>query len=180
MINTIPDYEWIELWRALFGLFTFIATKLDGLTTTGGVEQLLQEAIVFLHLALSKSETILPTPLALHQFVYELVRSAPVLQILMSVLDELALPPSKSSRVQRTKPKDLLSEVVTIARYYEARVLRANASTAEAGLQVVVREIENDGLHGVNESQETEPPRRSDDVSGFSRYACMDGLALMP
>lgn len=37
------DYHWQELWRALVLLLDFLASKLESLTTTGGVEQLVQE-----------------------------------------------------------------------------------------------------------------------------------------
>lgn len=37
------DYHWQELWRALVLLLDFLASKLESLTTTGGVEQLAQE-----------------------------------------------------------------------------------------------------------------------------------------
>ena len=37
------DYHWQELWRALILLLDFLASKLDSLTTTGGVEQLTHE-----------------------------------------------------------------------------------------------------------------------------------------
>lgn len=37
------DYEWVELWRAIFAVLEFLASKLDHLTTTGGVENLVQE-----------------------------------------------------------------------------------------------------------------------------------------
>ena len=37
------DYEWLELWKAVIALLGFLASKLDHLTTTGGVENLIQE-----------------------------------------------------------------------------------------------------------------------------------------
>ena len=38
-----PAYHWQELWRALVLLLDFLASKLDSLVTTGGIEQLAQE-----------------------------------------------------------------------------------------------------------------------------------------
>lgn len=37
------DYEWLELWKAIIAVLAFLASKLDHLTTTGGVENLIQE-----------------------------------------------------------------------------------------------------------------------------------------
>jgi hypothetical protein len=37
------DYEWLELWKAIIAVLGFLAGKLDHLTTTGGVENLIQE-----------------------------------------------------------------------------------------------------------------------------------------
>lgn len=41
--NGCADYHWQELWRALVLLLDFLASKLESLTTTGGVQQLAQE-----------------------------------------------------------------------------------------------------------------------------------------
>lgn len=43
VLTASSDYHWQELWRALILLLDFLASKLDSLTTTGGVEQLTQE-----------------------------------------------------------------------------------------------------------------------------------------
>jgi hypothetical protein len=40
------EYHWKELWNALIGLLNFLSTKLDSLTTTGGVEQVVKEVII--------------------------------------------------------------------------------------------------------------------------------------
>lgn len=69
----------------MLGLLSFLSTKFDDLTTTGGVEQLLKEVhidhaffllrlivlqtILLLNLSLSKSEIYLPTPRSLHEFI---------------------------------------------------------------------------------------------------------------
>lgn len=37
------DYEWLELWKAIIAVLGFLASKLDHLTTTGGIENLIQE-----------------------------------------------------------------------------------------------------------------------------------------
>ena len=43
----LAAYHWQELWRALVFLLDFLASKLDSLITTGGVEQLVQEVSVY-------------------------------------------------------------------------------------------------------------------------------------
>jgi hypothetical protein len=73
-----------------------------------------------------------------------------------------------------------LASIVTIIEYYETSIKNAGARTAKDAMAVVAQKIEADGLHGVNGLPETEPPKRSQDVLGFSRFACQDGLALMP
>lgn len=37
------DYEWLELWKAIIAVLGFLASKLDQLTTTGGIENLVHE-----------------------------------------------------------------------------------------------------------------------------------------
>lgn len=37
------DYHWSQLWKAIVGLLDFLGGKTDELTSTTGVEQLLQE-----------------------------------------------------------------------------------------------------------------------------------------
>lgn len=39
----VADYEWLELWKAIIAVLGFLASKLDHLTTTGGIENLIQE-----------------------------------------------------------------------------------------------------------------------------------------
>ncbi|KAF8899008.1 hypothetical protein BD779DRAFT_1486579 [Infundibulicybe gibba] len=63
------DYEWIELWISIIGLLKFLTTKLDSLTTTGGVERLVRETVLLLDLCLFGTETYLPTPQSIHEFV---------------------------------------------------------------------------------------------------------------
>jgi hypothetical protein len=44
--ETATEYDWVELWRAVVGLLSFLSNKLDSLITTGGVERLAQEVSV--------------------------------------------------------------------------------------------------------------------------------------
>lgn len=191
------EYEWKELWSAILGLLHFLAAKLDNLVTAGGVELLIREVgqridfygifsrslqtIFLLSLCLSKCETFLPTPQALHDFVYELVRAASDLQSQAALLKRLAGPESKVRRHSLVQqPTELLMKIVTITQFYEQKVTQSQARTAKDALRAVSREIEANGLYGLTDSREPEPPQQSEDVLSFSRYACMDGMALMP
>ncbi|KAF5368476.1 hypothetical protein D9758_002263 [Tetrapyrgos nigripes] len=176
------EYEWKEFWSALLGLLSFFATKFDSLYTTGGVENLIRETIVLLELCLAESSNFLPTPHALHEFVYELVRSTSTLDKQATLLQTLSIPhsPRKSSRTTVTEnAAALLSSILSTVHFYEQKITDARARSANQAMKVLAREIDRDGLHGSKEGHELVPPQRSDDVLGFSRYACQDGLALM-
>ncbi|KAK0208779.1 hypothetical protein DFS33DRAFT_473524 [Desarmillaria ectypa] len=175
------EYEWKELWSAILGLLHFLATKLDNLVTQGGLEQLIRETIYLLSLCLSKCETFLPTSQAVHDFVYELVRAASDLQSQATLLKRLAGPESEVQRHSLVQqPSNLLMKIITITQFYEQKVAQSQARTAKDALQAVSREIEANGLYGLTDTHEPELPQRSEDVLSFSRYACMDGMALMP
>ncbi|KAK0465598.1 uncharacterized protein EV420DRAFT_1515077 [Desarmillaria tabescens] len=175
------EYEWAEFWSAILGLLHFLATKVDNLVTTGGVEQLIRETVFLLSLCLSKCETFLPTPQAVHDFVYKLVRAASDLQSQATLLKRLAGPESKAQRHSLVQqPTDLLMKIVTITQFYEQKVTQSQARTAKDALRAVSREIEANSVYGLTDTREPEPPQRSENVLPFSRYACMDGMALMP
>lgn len=91
-----------------------------------------------------------------------------------------------------------LKEVVA---YYELKVQGGGASSAVAVLRVISKEVDRDGLHGGEDQNEEEAPyvhkdhapfrfittdvldrRHADDLGeiGFIRFACADGLELMP
>ncbi|CAK5264498.1 unnamed protein product, partial [Mycena citricolor] len=80
------EYHWHELWTSVIGVLGFLSSKLDNLATTGGIEQLCRATILLLDFCLAKCQLFLPTPQAIHQFVYELVRSAPVLEAQLALL----------------------------------------------------------------------------------------------
>ncbi|KAJ7597517.1 hypothetical protein C8J56DRAFT_321871 [Mycena floridula] len=173
------EYEWKELFIAILGLLSFITTKLDSLVSTGGIELLLREAIVLLNLLLAKSEVFLPRPRALHELVYELVRSSSVIQELKPLLSTLTVPRANPRSWETTNPADLLGNIIEIAQFYENIVLEAGGTTAEDASLAVAQHIEKDGLHGIKDNLEIEPIKRTEDVLGFSRFACMDGLSLL-
>lgn len=78
-------------------------------------------------------------------------------------------------------------------------VASAGPQSAKQAMRLVAKSIENDGLHiGPGELLQSEEPlyvgkfdrhtclltrifrKQTEDVYGFVRYACVDGLALMP
>ena len=40
------EYHWLQLWKAIIGLLDFLGGKLDELTSTVGIEELLQEVML--------------------------------------------------------------------------------------------------------------------------------------
>ncbi|GLB35898.1 putative DUF1741 [Lyophyllum shimeji] len=175
------DYEWKELWSALIGLLNFLSTKIDSLDTTGGVELIVRETIVLLDLALTTSEAYLPTPAAVHEFIYELIRSSTVLRSQIGLLSTLAMPQLNARQATwTTRSSDALDAILEIVAFYESKVSQANARTAKAAMGIVAKEIEADGLYATRNPRNLQAPIRSEDVLGFTRFACIDGLALMP
>uniref|UniRef100_A0A0W0FAR2 Putative conserved protein UP6 n=1 Tax=Moniliophthora roreri TaxID=221103 RepID=A0A0W0FAR2_MONRR len=182
--HTRLEYEWKELWISVIGLLNFFATKLESLYTTGGVETLIRETVDFLDLSLIGSSSFLPTPRSLHEFVYELVRTSVILEKQVEILRALATPmsPSLRTRLPQDNPESLLSNLLTTVRYYEEKITSARVQSANQGMRIIEREIDRDGLVGPNSkaTKELKVPMRTDEVVGFSRIACVDGLALMP
>ncbi|KAH9898211.1 hypothetical protein C8Q73DRAFT_834250 [Cubamyces lactineus] len=178
------DYHWQELWRALILLLDFLASKLDSLTTTGGVEQLTQETLLLIDFALCRSEQLLPSPQTVHELVYEVVRSADVFRKQQALLDKLANPHvdnSKRHSGSRPRASQALTNIITLAEQYETKLKEAGVRSANQGLRAVAKEIEKDGLsYGTGLHGTDDPPKLSEDVVGFIRFAYADGMALMP
>ncbi|TFY70009.1 hypothetical protein EVJ58_g112 [Rhodofomes roseus] len=176
------EYHWPELWKALIGLLDFLANKLDGLITTGGVEQLIQETLMILDLALCHSGAILPNAVAVHELVYEVVRSVEVLRKQQTTLDKLALPGSGSRRRQSVMNynSDALANILAVTALYELRIREAKATSARSALRAVAKEIDRDGLSYGKDLHGDEPPKQAEDVVGMVRYAYADAMSLMP
>lgn len=83
------EYHWLQLWKAIIGLLDFLGGKLDELTPTAGIEELLQEvmlpvlwlvnsgsllaqSLVLLDFASTKVEAFLSSPEAIHEFIVSL------------------------------------------------------------------------------------------------------------
>ncbi|KAI0361420.1 hypothetical protein OH77DRAFT_1392058 [Trametes cingulata] len=157
------EYHWQELWRALILLLDFLASKLDSLTTTGGVEQLVQETLLVVDFALCRSEQILPSPKAVHELVYEVVRSADVFRKQKTLLDKLAGPHTSASQKRlsggQTRASQALSNIAALAEQYEAKLRDAGVRSANQGLRAVAKDIEQDGLsYGADLHGTDDPP----------------------
>ncbi|KAL1737414.1 hypothetical protein EV714DRAFT_266217 [Schizophyllum commune] len=141
------------------------------------------QTLSFLHLALWSSERFLPTPEALHVFIYELVRSADSLEKQAPLLKDLALPPRSSSRRRSLNTEltaaEKLARILNCVEFYATKISDGRARSANQAMRIVAREVDADGLQGVGDGAELEPPRRSEDVLGFARIACIDGTVLM-
>ncbi|KAJ7446477.1 hypothetical protein B0H11DRAFT_1745875 [Mycena galericulata] len=170
------DYSWQELWSALVGLLAFLSSKLDSLTTTGGVEQLARATILLLDLCLAKCEIFLPTPQAIHQFV---VCGTGGCRFDCSQHLHYHSPERRTSWTSEQPSEVLLARLLSTAEFYQTKVTEARAQSAKAALRVVAGEVDRDGLHGMKDVQETEPPGEVAEVT-FSRFACSDVLSLMP
>lgn len=83
--------------------------------------------------------------------------------------------------------------------YYESKT-QGGARSANHFMQVIAKEVDADGIHGIHPGREFEVryvfgfdcvvpsdvylvidySKRTEDILVFSRFACSDGLALMP
>ncbi|KAG1757162.1 hypothetical protein EDB19DRAFT_1656167 [Suillus lakei] len=175
------EYDWLELWKAVVGLLGFLSSKLDSLITTGGVERLIQETIRLLDLALRRADLFLPTPTALDEFIYEVVRSSAVIRKQTLVLQSLGQPTSadRGASLRSDSASKALARVLSTAAYYEGKLAPAGPRSAKDAFRIVSKDIEQNGLHSAHDADDTEPPKHAEDVVSFIRVACADGLALM-
>jgi hypothetical protein len=115
---------------------------------------------------------------------YELVRSAPVLEAQLSLLNTLTLPQAER-RSSWTTEQPAAAEVILerllhgSIQFYRTKVTEAHVQSARGAMRVVAAEIDRDGLHGIRDAPDTEPPGEVADVA-FARFACSDILSLMP
>ncbi|KZV99039.1 hypothetical protein EXIGLDRAFT_831813 [Exidia glandulosa HHB12029] len=183
-------YHWDELWKSLIGLLDFLATKVD-LASTPRAEELVHLTIMLLRSALLASEAILPTPAAVHQYVYELVRSHGVLQKHKAALPYASTRSASQKRGQTSafRASRAMAELEKVISYYSDKLAGKDASgrTVEAVMASIRAEVDRDGIfgmtHGGAETDEDhEQSAYSKDLSAasFSPWACIDGLALVP
>ncbi|KAJ3834815.1 hypothetical protein F5878DRAFT_727952 [Lentinula raphanica] len=174
------NYYWKELWSCILLLLEFLANKLDGLYTTGGVEKLVQETIVLLNICLSGCSSFLPSPHAIHELIYELVHGYEIIQKQAGLLRTLALSSSVSIPEPQTKaPSQLLTSMLETVGHYKTKIALVGKISATQAMQTVAREIDRDGLYGVTEAQHIVLPKRSNEIFGFARYGSADILAWL-
>ncbi|KAL5494715.1 hypothetical protein ACEPAI_176 [Sanghuangporus weigelae] len=174
------EYHWEELWRSLILLLDFLSAKMS---ESLKVEQLVQEIIILLDFSLSHAESFLGTPQAVHQLVYEVVRSTVTLHKQHPLCQQKQA--KKRPRGQfTTNPSVALRRLLDAAAHYE-QVIRdsgTKSSSANSVLRAIAREIERDGVLGARETNDDEASKRSDELGeiGFIRYAYGDVLTLIP
>ncbi|KAL5536021.1 hypothetical protein ACEPAF_4115 [Sanghuangporus sanghuang] len=179
------EYHWEELWRSLILLLDFLSAKMS---ESLKVEQLVQETVILLDFSLSHAESFLGSPQAVHQLVYELVRSTVTLHKQHPLCQKKQTKKRPGGQIT-TNPSVALRRLLDAAVHYE-QVIRdsgAKSSSANSVLRAIAREIERDGVLGAREMNDDEAPKRSDELGeiGFIRYACFiryayeDVLTLM-
>jgi len=173
------DYHWLQLWKAIIGLLDFLGGKLEELSSIVGIERLLQESLVLLDVAFTKAEAFLSSPEAIHEFIYELVRSAPALQRLTASLRSFNAPHAASVASHESPSELALSHLLSVTSFYEEKVGLKNRSVNGA-MRIVAKEIERDGIHGAGNPNVEDPTLWSEGVTIYLRHACSDGMALMP
>ena len=77
------------------------------------------------------------------------------------VLEKLALPASASRRrssLPTYSGSDALSNMLTVAIHYEAKIREAKATSARSALRAVAKEVDRDGLSYGKDLHVDEPP----------------------
>ncbi|KAG8797896.1 hypothetical protein FRC16_008424, partial [Serendipita sp. 398] len=129
-------------------------TRVDNVKVLGRVDELIEETLIALELATLLAERLVPTPEALHQFVYELVRSKDIVDRQLSTLTALeVMIPSPSTQprgVPLTIQAQALRAIKTIQgiiTYYEGKI-NEKGTEMEIGdvMNVIATEVERDGL----------------------------------
>ncbi|CCO35380.1 hypothetical protein BN14_09498 [Rhizoctonia solani AG-1 IB] len=137
------DYHWNELWRAIIATLVFVLAKQDVVASgTVSIERMIAEIVQALDLAVACADGFLPSPEAVHQLVYEMVRASPTLQQL-------------KEREESGKYKQGLYDLLMTIEFYEGQL--EGASSADNVMRVLAREIERDGIHGVSAREREEP-----------------------
>ncbi|CAE6470466.1 unnamed protein product [Rhizoctonia solani] len=139
------DYYWNELWRAIAATLVFLLSKQDVIVNgTVPIDRVIAEVVQVLDLAVACADGFLPSPEAVHQLVYEMVRASPTLRLL-------------TKREQRGKYNQSLQDLLMTIEFYENQL--EGTSSADNVMRVLAREIERDGIYGIS-TREREEPRR--------------------
>ncbi|KAL5519495.1 hypothetical protein ACEPAH_1178 [Sanghuangporus vaninii] len=174
------EYHWEELWRSLILLLDFLSAKMS---ESLKVEQLVQETVILLDFSLSHAESFLGTPQAVHQLVYELVRSTVTLHKQHPLCQKKQTKKRPGGQFT-TNPSVALRRLLDSAAHYEQVIRDSGAKTSSANsvLRAIAREVDRDGVLGAREMNDDEAPKHSDELGeiGFIRYAYGDVLTLIP
>ncbi|ELU38664.1 glycoside hydrolase family 5 protein [Rhizoctonia solani AG-1 IA] len=147
------EYHWNELWRTIIATLVFVLAKQDVVASgTIPIEQIIVGIVQVLDLAVACADGFLPTPEAVHQLVYEMVRASPTLQQL-------------KEREQSEKYKHSLQDLLMTIEFYEDQLEGTNS--ADNVMRVLAREIERDGVHGVSTREREEPVFRTMGLYGW-------------
>ncbi|CUA69263.1 UPF0588 membrane protein [Rhizoctonia solani] len=160
------DYHWSELWRAIIATPVFLLSKQDVIVSgTIPIDRVIAEVIQVLDLAVACADGFLPSPEAVHQLVYEMVRASPTLRQL-------------TKREQRGKYSQSLQDLLMTIDFYEKQL--GGANSVDNVMHILAREIERDGVYGISAREREEPGKliNGGDIA-FTRWACSDGLALV-
>ncbi|CAE6449404.1 unnamed protein product [Rhizoctonia solani] len=161
-----PDYHWNELWRAIIATLVFLVSKQDVIVSgTVPIDRVIAEVVQVLDLAVVCADGFLPSPEAVHQLVYEMVRASPTLRQL-------------TKREQRGKYNQSLQDLLMTIEFYENQLEGTNS--ADNVMRILAREIERDGVYGISAREREEPGNIiNGGDAAFARWACSDGLALV-
>ncbi|CAE6407534.1 unnamed protein product [Rhizoctonia solani] len=136
------DYHWSELWRAIVATLVFLLSKQDIIVSgTVPIDRVIAEVVQVLDLAVVCADGFLPSPEAVHQLVYEMVRASPTLRQL--------------TKRERGKYNQSLQDLLMTIEFYENQLEGTNS--AENVIQVLAREIERDGVYGISAREREEP-----------------------
>ncbi|KAJ3516078.1 hypothetical protein NLJ89_g1346 [Agrocybe chaxingu] len=137
------------------------------------------QTIRFLDFALCTSESYLPSPRAVHEFIYELVRSSSVLKKQQELLNFLE-PPFNRPAVELSL--EFLAHIMITTDFYREKIseMGAGIGNAKDAMKTVADDIEANGIHGARDMRDAIPPTRSQNVLDFGPLACADVLALIP
>jgi len=100
------------------------------------VDELAEETICLLEYAVRVSERFLPLPEALHQLVYELVRSGGTIRKQKELLKNLRIPTKRRSSLAGRGETEL-TRLENIAEYYEGKLEGSDGRSAKGVLKVL-------------------------------------------
>lgn len=162
----------------------FTSSRTDELLPSDGLEQLNFEAIRLLDFALLTSDSYLPSPNALHELIYKLIRSSSVLRKQAALLNtqNVARPPASIQSNGTQDARNALDHLLVVTDFYAEKIEEkgGGVETVQNVMKMIADEIEANGMHEVTGIRVVPPIPRSQDMLDFARIACEDVLRLMP